>query len=805
MAQRETTNGDGASELPYDPEHRSRMILELSFDAFLEVDRSGVIAEWNARAEKLFGWARCDAIGKQANMLVPERHREAFSSDLRRILDAGESLVSDKPLRARSVHRDGREFSTELVLYPRLLHGDYRLWTFVRDLTERKRLENALREIEDHRAILNFMEDGYLELDLRGNNLFVNDAYCRIFNRTREEVLDPEYSKVSHNPVSLNIRDLFKHVFETGEPVKGFEYEYGPSRFCEITVSLKRGKDNQPTGFITITRETTQRKHYEQELSRAKEAAEAASKAKSQFLANMSHEIRTPMNGIMGMAELALGTELTEEQRDFLVTVRSSADSLLDIINDILDFSKIEAGKIALDPAPFDLHECVAGALKCLAVTAHAKGLELAFHLAPETPKELIGDSKRLRQVLLNLIGNAIKFTESGEVVLDVRTEERLGSELKLRFSVRDTGIGVPPEKQAMIFDAFEQADASTTRKYGGTGLGLAISKYIVNIMGGEIWLESEASVGSAFYFTAKFVATEDSASVGAVSVEDLRGTRVLIIDDNATNRWILIELLRRWQMEPEEADSGPSGLTKLSQALDSERPIGLILLDEQMPAMGGFEVIQRIRANPMFSGAMIMMLTSADQSSSAAKCRELAVESYLVKPIQPAELQMAIRKTLGMLHPTGVVQRPEGEQTARTQALRILAAEDNPVNQRIAEKVLQKLGHDVTLASTGTAAVAKWTSGEFDLIFMDVLMPVMDGFQATRAIRARELLTGTHVPIIAMTAQAMLGDREACLEAGMDDYISKPVSTKLIEQSLARFSRQGAGTELHSGIPTTG
>jgi two-component system sensor histidine kinase/response regulator len=804
VRQRETKDGEQGNQAVHDAEERCRAVLEMSFDAYLEVDGTGVITEWNARAENLSGWARCDAIGKPVGVLVPERHREAFSSDLGRILAAGASFAPDKPMRARTVHRDGREVSTELILCPRLLHGDYRLSIYVRDLTERKRLENALREIEDHRSILNFIEDAYTELDLRGNTLFVNDAYCRIFHRTREEALDPEYSKVTHNPVSLNIRELFKQVYRTGEPVKGLEYEYSPGHFCEITLSLKRGKDGQPTGFITIARETTQRKQYEQELARAKEAAEAASKAKSEFLANMSHEIRTPMNGIIGMTDLALGTELTEEQRDFLGTVRSSADSLLGIINDILDFSKIEAGKIRLDPLPFDLHECIAGTLKSLALSAHAKGLELALHWDPEAPGELIGDATRLRQVLLNLIGNAIKFTQQGEVVLEVRTEERIGSELKLHFLVRDTGIGVPPGKQTAIFDAFEQADSSTTRRYGGTGLGLAISKRIVNIMGGEIWLESQAGAGSTFHFTAKFAATEGLARVVPASLKDLDGIRVLVIDDNATNRWILVKTLRHWKMEPEEADSGPAGLLKLDQALRAEHPIGLVLLDEQMPGMDGLEVIQRIRANPVFSGATIMMLTSADQSSSAARCRELAVDSYLVKPIQPAALQMAIRRSLGMMQQARVVRQPEGEPTAPIARLRILVAEDNPVNQRLAEKILQKMGHQVTVASSGTAALAEWNSGEFDLIFMDVQMPDMDGFEATRAIRVRELTTGTHVPIVAMTARAMVGDREACLEAGMDDYISKPVSIRVIEQSIARLSRPAAGAGLRSGIPAT-
>jgi PAS domain S-box-containing protein len=430
-------------------------------------------------------------------MLVPVRHREAFSSDLGKVLAAGAEFFPEHPTRMRALHQDGREFSTELILYPTARNGEYRLAALVRDLTERRRLENALRQIEDHRSILNFLEDGYIELDLRGNHLFANDAYCRTFHRTREEVLDPNYTKVLQNPVSVDIRELYKRVYETGEPIQAFEYEYKPGRFCEITVSLKRTPDGTPTGYVTLSRDTTNRKQHEQELARAKEAAEAASKAKSEFLANMSHEIRTPMNGIIGMTELALSTALSEEQRDFLLTVRSSADSLLAIINDILDFSKIEAGKIALDPTAFDLEECISAAMKGLAVSAHRKGLELAFHLDPEVPKELVGDAARLRQVLLNLIGNAIKFTENGEVVLQVAVKERRESELTLHFSVRDTGIGITPEQQLKIFEAFEQADTSTTRKYGGTGLGLAISRRIVQLMGGEVWMESQPGAGS--------------------------------------------------------------------------------------------------------------------------------------------------------------------------------------------------------------------------------------------------------------------------------------------------------------------
>ncbi|HYL36321.1 MAG TPA: response regulator [Bryobacteraceae bacterium] len=773
-------------------EKRTRAVLEMAFDAYVEVDRAGVIRDWNSRAEVAFGRPASEAIGQPAGILVPARHREAFTSDLEKILAAGAEFVPEGPLRMRALHRDGREFSTELILYPAEHDGEYRLSGFVRDLTERRRLENALRQLEDHRSILNFLEDGYIELDLRGNSLFANDAYCRIFERTREEVLDPNYTKITQNPVSVDIRELFKQVYETGQPIKAFEYEYKPGRFCEITVSLKRGTDGKASGYVTLTRETTRRKQHEQELARAKDAAEAASQAKSEFLANMSHEIRTPMNGIIGMTELALTTQLSEEQRDFLLTVRSSADSLLAIINDILDFSKVEAGKVALDPQPFDLEECIAASMKGMAVAAHRQGLELVFHVDPEVPAELIGDAARLRQVLLNLVGNSIKFTESGEVVLQVTLEERVDNKLKLRFSVHDTGIGIALEQQARIFEAFEQADTSMTRKYGGTGLGLAISKRIVRLMGGELWLESQPGAGSTFHFTCWFSAASNSAGVAPVPLEELRGIRALIIDDNATNRWIVEKMLRQWGMATEQAESGPAGLAKLAQAVVAQEPIRLILLDEQMPGMSGLEVIERIRTHPRFSGATVMMLTSADQSSSAARCRELGVESYLVKPIKVQELQLAIRKALGMLQESRPA-RPQPEGPAHSPRLRILLAEDNAVNQKLATVLFQKMGHAVTLAANGGEAVAHWRAGLFDLIFMDVQMPELDGFEATRRIRELEQGSAGHIPIIAMTARAMSGDRDRCLAAGMDDYVCKPVSRQVLERAIERYSVAGA------------
>jgi two-component system, sensor histidine kinase and response regulator len=653
------------------------------------------------------------------------------------------------------------------------------------EVGERKLAEQAL---EERKSFLNSLIEntpmGIVAMDARGAIQMCNRAFEKLFLYRQQDLIGKPLFEVLSSPELRTEMESNLQQLESGIPTHLVTQRrrHDGSLVDVEAFSVPLGGEGHYTGAVLLYQDITERKRGEEALKLAKETAEAGSRAKSEFLANMSHEIRTPMNGILGMTELVLDTELDGEQRNYLNLAKVSADSLLSLINDILDYSKIEAGKLEIDAIDFNLGDSLGDTMKTLSLRAHQKGLELAFEIKPDVPDGLVGDPGRLRQIIVNLVGNAVKFTERGEVVLYVETESRTNDDIHIHFTVADTGIGIAPEKQAVIFEAFNQADGSMTRKYGGTGLGLTISSRLLELMGGRIWVESDSGRGSRFHFIVRFgLQKVPTRNVVPRDPTSLRDMRVLVVDDNATNRQILLKMLETWHTKPTAVESGARAMVTLREAMGLGREFPLILIDAQMPEMDGFALAEAIKRNPDWRTATVMMLSSAGQRGDAIRCRELGVAAYLTKPVRQVELLDAILIALGTraenkISPALVTRHTVRESRNR---LHILLVEDNAVNQLVALRLLEKYGHTVSVAANGKKALEALEKEQYDVVLMDVQMPEMNGWEATRAIRQTEMATGMHIPIVAMTAHAMKGDEELCRAAGMDAYLTKPIHTQ--------------------------
>ncbi len=782
----------------------TRTLLNTLSDGVYATDLQGRITFMNAAAEKMLGWREGELIGNLMHEIVQHHQLDgqifpAHESPQMRVLEVS------KPIEGSSnfIKHDGIFISITYRAQPIVLENEVvgALVSF-QDISQRIKTELFIRMTQER---LNLALTGsnlaLWDWDIINNQVYLSERWSVMMGGKSEEQLIPseQFFYAIHPEDKERVKQHLVSV------LKGQSEYY--SIDCRIVQNngevawiyshakvMERDQAGQASRMTGTNSDISDRKQTEEVLRNAKEVAEQSVKVKSDFLANMSHEIRTPMNGIIGMTELVLDTDLTNEQREFLGLVKISADDLLDVVNDILDFSKIESGKMTIEAIEFSLEEMLRNTMRTIAIRAHNKNLELLLNIDSVIPDQLIGDPGRLRQVIVNLVGNAIKFTEIGEIEVSVTTVANPSEgQIDLCFCVRDTGIGIPSDKFQVIFESFSQADTSTTRKFGGTGLGLTISSQLVELMGGErIELESVYGKGSSFSFTLPFSKLPADQLANQKNTKNIAGIPVLVVDDNSTNRRLLKKMLQNWEMLPTVVDSEENAMIEMASALKSGNPFQIVLVDININGINGIELANKIYNNPSYSCTTVMMLTAEGQIGQMTRLIELGVASYVMKPISQSELMDAMMTTFGKNQKNVKLFERSSLPKSRL-PLNLLLAEDNMVNQTLAVRLLEKLGHQVTLAQNGVDAFNHWVTGSFDAILMDVDMPLMNGYEATEKIRHGEKKRGGFVPIIAMTAHAMAGAREECLAHGMNGYISKPINTDALWRELDTIATPGA------------
>lgn len=768
----------------------NKNMMDNSLDVICSIDETGRFTQVSSASERNWGYSPDELVGKPYLERVHPKDAEQTRQTVAEIMAGG----TTRNFGNRYIHKNGS------VVYVKWSaqwsNNQRRIFCVAHDESENKRAIDALQASEERtRLIVATAHDAFAGLDADGNIIDWNKQAEATFGWLKAEACGKPFQElIIASPLRTLYRQTIEQLkFNNDAPITNRRIElsalHRDGHELPIEFSISPIRSDETFMFSAFLRDINERKRSERELYQAKEAAEAATSAKSEFLANMSHEIRTPLNGVIGFAGLMLNTPLSVQQHEFMTLIKSSADSLLRLLNDILDFSKMEARKLELDVIEFDVRELIGNTLKAFSAMANEKGLELAYQVAPDMPELMLGDPGRLAQIIVNLAGNALKFTERGEVVVRVEQESCENGHSVLHFSIADTGIGMSAEQQLYIFNAFAQGDASTTRRYGGTGLGLAIVSQLVKLMNGTIRVESEPGKGTTSHFTARLDLPEQQPLPVQRRLAILNNMPVLVVDNNSTNRLILAEILSSWCMHPVVMDDGAAAVTEMERAAGLGEPYRLVLVDSRMPEFDGFQLVKSIKRAPALASATIMMLSSNDVSDEIERCRELGVTRFLRKPVKQSELFDAIMEVMGVAYGIDSVRtRPANElpmPPEPVRLLKVLVAEDHPVNQKVVTEILRERGHAFSIANNGIEAVQMLEHDSFDVVLMDAQMPQMDGYQATAEIRQREKRTGKHIRIIALTALAMKNDRERCLAAGMDGYVSKPVDPDLLLQCL--------------------